>query len=365
MINKLVFENLKHRWVRTVLSAIVIGVQVTTILTLVGLSRGMLQNSAERARGVGADIWLKPEGASAFTLSSAQVNEKFTALVSKQPHVKMALGVIIVPVFGFTTMAGVDLNKFVQMSGGFRYLDGGPIERPDDIIVDNYYQEQNHVRAGQEIKILNHQWRVAGVVEAGKLSHLIASKDRLQELTGNTGRVTQIVVKVDDPKFTNVVIDHLNNLLKGNLKAISIDELTSIYNINNLPQLKTFINVVIGLSVIVGFLVVFLSMYTAVIERTREIGVLKALGAKPLTIVNILLREALVLAILGSIIGIGLAYGAKALIMTLIPFSLQVVDVPDWWPIAALIAIVGAFLGALYPGVKAAKQDAIEALAYD
>ena len=71
MINKLVFENLKHRWVRTVLSAIVIGVQVTTILTLVGLSRGMLQDSAQRARGVGADIWLKPEGASAFTLSSA------------------------------------------------------------------------------------------------------------------------------------------------------------------------------------------------------------------------------------------------------------------------------------------------------
>lgn len=365
MINKLVFENLKHRWVRTLLSAIVIGVQVTTILTLVGLSRGMLEDSARRARGVGADIWLKPEGAGAFTLSSAQINEKFVSLVSKQPHVKMALGVVIAQVFGFTTMAGVDLDRFVLMSGGFKYLEGGPITKPDDVIVDSYYQQQNRTKVGQIITLLNHKWRVAGVVEAGQLSHLIASKDRLQDLTGNSGRVTQIVVKVDDPKNTNLVVSQLNSLLKGNLHAVSVDELTSIYTVNSLPQLKTFINVVIGLSIVVGFLVVFLSMYTAVIERTREIGILKALGAKPFTILNLLVRETLVLALLGCIIGIALAYAAQALIMGLIPFSLQVVSVPDWWPKAALIAIAGALLGAIYPGVKAAKQDAIEALSYD
>jgi putative ABC transport system permease protein len=153
--------------------------------------------------------------------------------------------------------------------------------------------------------------------------------------------------------------------LKGNLRAVSIDELTSLYSVNSLPQLKTFINVVIGLSIVVGFLVVFLSMYTAVIERTREIGILKALGAKPSTILSLLIRETLVLAIFGSIIGIALAYAAQALIMGLIPFSLQVISVPDWWPIATLIAIIGSLLGAIYPGVKAAKQDAIEALAYD
>lgn len=335
------------------------------MLTLVGLSRGMLEDSARRARGVGADIWLKPEGAGAFTLSSAQINEKFVNLVSKQPHVTMALGVVIAQVFGFTTMAGVDFDKFVLMSGGFRYLEGGPITKPDDILVDNYYQQQNKIKAGQIVTLLNHKWRVAGVVEEGKLSHLITSEDRLQDLTGNAGRVTQIVVKVDNPKNTGIVIKQLNDLLKGNLRAVSVDELTSLYSVNSLPQLKTFINVVIGLSIVVGFLVVFLSMYTAVIERTREIGILKALGAKPLTILNLLIRETLVLALLGCVIGIGLAYAAQALIMSLIPFSLQVVSVPDWWPKAALIAIAGALLGAVYPGIKAAKQDAIEALAYD
>jgi putative ABC transport system permease protein len=106
-------------------------------------------------------------------------------------------------------------------------------------------------------------------------------------------------------------------------------------------------------------------MYTAVLERTREIGILKALGAQPATIVGILVREALVLALAGCIAGILLSFGAKALIMSLVPASLQVVSVPDWWPKAAGIAIVGALLGAIYPGLKAARQDAIEALAYD
>ncbi len=365
MINKLVLENLKHRWVRTVLSAIVIGVQVTLLLTVVGLSQGMLEDSANRARGVGADIWLKPEGASAFAMSSAWVSEKYTAFVVKQPHVRMAIGVVIQPIFGFTSMAGVDFDQFAQMTGGVRYLAGGPIKAPDDILIDDYYQRQYKIKVGQAIKLLNHDWRVTGVVESGKLSHLIVSKTRLQELTGNTGRVSQIVVKIDNPANTQAVITQLNTALKGDLHAVSISEFSSVFSINNIPQLKAFINVVIGLSISVGFLVVFLSMYTAVLERTREIGILKALGATPLTILNILIRETVVLAIVGSVIGILLTYAAKSAIMTIAPAYLQVADVPNWWPVAAAIALVGALLGALYPGIKAAKQDAIEALAYD
>jgi putative ABC transport system permease protein len=65
------------------------------------------------------------------------------------------------------------------------------------------------------------------------------------------------------------------------------------------------------------------------------------------------------------LIGILLSFGAKALIMSLMPASLQVANVPDWWPRAAAIALTGALLGAIYPGLKAARQDAIEALAYE
>ena len=73
-------------------------------------------------------------------------------------------------------------------------------------------------------------------------------------------------------------------------------------------------------------------MYTAVLERTREIGILKALGAKPWTILDLLIREAILLALVGWVIGIILALVIRTLIVSMFPASLNVVNVPDWWP---------------------------------
>ena len=122
---------------------------------------------------------------------------------------------------------------------------------------------------------------------------------------------------------------------------------------------------IVGIAVAIGFVFVFLSMYTAVLERTREIGILKALGASPSFIVNILLRESLFLALLGAVTGIFFSYGTRYLFLAMIPASMQQKITPDWWPRVILIAILGALLGTIYPGLKAAKQDAIEALSYD
>ena len=367
MINKLVIENLRHRWVRTFLCALVVGVQVMSILTLMGLSRGMLQDSADRAKGTGADIFLKPDTQGTFSFSSGQIEEKFVPFLARQPHVIGAVGVLIQPVELITTMNGVDIPEFAKMSSGFRFLKGGPPQAPDDLIVDNYYAEQNKLHIGSTVKLLNHNWRVCGIVQGGVLGHLIVQLSTLQRLTANANppRVSQILLKLDDPKLTNQTVNQLNNLLKGNLRAISLEDLESQFNVSNIPQLRAFIGVITVLAVVVGFLVVFLSMYTAVIERTREIGILKALGAKPVTILDILVREAVVLALLGCLIGIVLSFASKGLITGLMPASLRVINVPDWWPIAAAIALGGALLGAIYPGLKAARQDAIEALAYE
>jgi len=145
----------------------------------------------------------------------------------------------------------------------------------------------------------------------------------------------------------------------------SIDEFTSLFSVQNIPGLKAFIGVIVGLSVVVGFLVVFLSLYTAVLERTREIGILKSLGASRGYILSVLMRETALLAVVGTIAGIVFTYGARAVIMNLVPASLTQKMVPDWWPIAGLIALTGAVLGAAYPGWKAVNQDAIEALSYE
>ena len=148
------------------------------------------------------------------------------------------------------------------------------------------------------------------------------------------------------------------------LKIYSMEEFASLISVDNIPMLRTFIRVIVGLGLLVGFLVVFLSMYNAVLERTREIGILKSMGASPGYILNILLREAILLSVIGSVVGILFTYLTRWAMNALVP-SMTTVIVPNWWPIASGIAIGGSLIGAIYPGLKAAKQDAVEALAYD
>jgi putative ABC transport system permease protein len=355
LITKLVVENLKHRWIRTLLSAMAVGVQVTMILTLVGLSFGMIDDFTQRSKGVGADILIRPPGSSIIGLSASPIPEKLLDFVRGIPHVGLATGTTVHPIGGTNTVTGIDLASFEKMSGGFRYLEGGPFQEPDDVVVDAYWAKQQKLKAGSRTTFMNREWRVAGIVEPGKLARLFLPIKRLQDLSANTGKLSMIYVKLDDPSNLASTIAAIKKELPD----------YQIYSIEEFVSLVSFIYVVIGVSVIVGFLVVFLSMYTAVLERTREIGILKALGATPSMILGILVRETVFLSVIGTLAGIIFTYGTRWAIMSYVPGSLTQVIVPEWWPISALVSLTGSLLGALYPGWKAARQDAIEALSYE
>jgi len=334
------------------------------ILTLEGLSHGMLEDQARRSRGIGADILIRASTATFLSLGEA-FTDKYLPFVRKQPHVALATGALVRPTGPLTTVTGLDLPAFEKMSGSFRFLSGGTYREPGDIIVDEYYARQYRLRVGDTMQMLNRRWRVSGIFEQGKIARIIVPLGLLQDLTGNTGKINVIYIKLDNPAHTDEVIDSLKAHGMESLKINSMEEIQSLYTVKNVPMLPEFTAVVIGLGVVVGFLVVFLSMYTAVLERTREIGVLKALGASPGFVLNVLVRETTLLAVLGSALGILLTYGTRWLIMTFWPGSLIQAIVPEWWPIAAGIAIAGALLGAAWPGLKAARQDAIEALSYE
>jgi putative ABC transport system permease protein len=363
LTNKLVFENLKHRPVRTLLGVLIIGIQVMIILALVGLSQGTLNEQAQRARGVGADIVIRPPASSVIGMSVG-MREGVVARVAEQPHVAAAAGVLQQGTDLFNYVTGLDLAQFDKLSGGFHFVSGGPFQGPNDVMVDDFYAKQHDYRIGQTITLLKNPWRICGIYRPGMLARVVVPLATLQSLTANSGKVTMIYVKLDKPAQIEAVEADLRGLLKD-YQINSMEEFTSLYSVSNIPMLKEFTVVVIGLGVLVGFLAVFLSMYTAVLERTREIGILKALGASPGYVMNILLRETALLALGGSILGILLSYVTRFLIFTFAPATLTQSIVPPWWPIAGAIAIVGALLGALYPGLKAARQDPIEALSYD
>jgi len=361
---KLVIENLKHKPMRSLLSFLGIGVPVTLILTLVGLANGMLQDSQNRARGVGADLVVRGSNTtSVINMGPPSINEAYVTFLTTIPHVTMAMGVISNMVDFPTVMSGVDQQQFDLMSGGFEYVAGGGLSGPDDILVDRLYAAQKGLHVGQDISLMNHTWHLVGIFEGGKLTRLVVQFKTLQQLDHIPGQVSQIYVKLDNPANDDAVARDIES--KANLKVNTMDEFVALFSVNNIHGVKEFIYVIMGLGVGIGFLTVCLSMYMAVLQRTREIGILKSLGASKSFILRIILAEAVVLAIGGTVIGILMSYGAWWLIRTFVPASLPMIIMYVWWPIAGGVALVGALLGALFPGMSAARHDPIEALAYE
>ena len=187
----------------------------------------------------------------------------------------------------------------------------------------------------------------------------------MQDLIGAEDHVSVFYIKVDDPANDGEVEKAIEAIPGMETYSVrSMPEYLSTMTPDNLPGFDLAIKVVIGVAVVVGFLVIFQSMYTAVMERTREIGILKSLGASKWYIVNVVLRETVLLAIAGIVLGIIISLVTRRVIM----FERPVLDLfwsNEWVLRAALIAVVGALAGALYPAFKAAQRDPIDALAYE
>lgn len=365
MIAKLVIENVRHRPIPTLLSILLIGVPVTLILVLVGLSHGLVNDSQKRALGVGADIVLRAPGSSLMTMSGANIPEELVPKLAGFPHVAFATGVVTQSAGGLLeTATGIDAAAFARMSGGFQYVSGGSFRSRNDIILDRYYAEQKKLRAGGTIHLLNRDWNVAGVVEPGKLSHIFVRIDVLQDLFSTPHMISQIYLKLDDPSNTDAEIAYLKSELRG-YPIYSMRDVIAMTSVDAVPMLATFTNVIIGIGVLIAFVVVCLSMYMAVLQRTREIGILKAIGAPKDFILRIILAEALIMGLGGTVLGILMSYGARGLLHALVPSSLPQAIVYRWWPISGGIALGAALLGALYPGMSAARKDPIAALSYE
>jgi putative ABC transport system permease protein len=364
VISKLVAANLSQRPVRTLLSVLLIAIPVTLMLTLVGLSHGFVNDSSQRTRGIGADIIVRSPDSHIGTVGLSNMPVKLIDRLEKIPHVAFGTGVASHLVSGWTTVSGIDPPAFERMSGKFVFREGHSFEKPDDILLDTYYAQQAHVHAGNKINLLNRNWNVAGIVEPGKLAHIFLPLSVLQDLDGTPGKVAQIYLKLDNPANTNSVIEEIKNLLPG-YNVYGVEELVSLTSVDNVPFLRPLLNVIIGVAVLIGAAVASLSMYMAVQQRTREIGILKSLGASKVLVLRIILMEALFLGLGGSILGVGFSFLSRWALAKLVPASLPQAIVPEWWPIAGAIAMGAAILGALYPGMLAARQDPIQALAYE
>jgi putative ABC transport system permease protein len=368
MINKMVVANVAHRPVRSVISIVAIALEVTLILLIVGLCYGIMNDNKNRTAGIGADVIVQPPGSSFLSgISGAPVSVKVAHVIRRMPHVKVVSPVIwqIATGGGLEVIDGIDINTFQALGGPFHYLEGGPFQGPDDVLVDDYIARQKHVKVGDPMTILNQPFRVSGIIENGRGARKFVPMKTLQDLEGAENKASVFYVKLDDPANADQVVKAVKAQPgMENYSVLSTQDYLSMMTPSNLPGFRPFIGVVIGVSVIIGFLVIFQAIYTAVMERTREIGILKSLGASKFYIVNVVLRETLVLAIAGIIVGIVVSLLARIGIQQRWPL-VHIDKSGEWMLASAGIAIVGATLGAIYPAYKAAQKDPIDALAYE
>jgi len=367
MMNKMVVANLVHRPTRSIVTTSAIALEVTMILLVVALFYGLLNGSKESQVGVGADLMVMPPGSTGLiAMSGAPISIKIAGVLRRVPHVAAA-----VPVYWafsqkpLEIVYGVDLDSYNQLPPPFRYISGTPFQGPNDVIVDDFFAEMNHKKVGDTIEAFNNTFRICGIVPHGKGGRKFFPLATLQGVFGNEDKVSVFYLKLDNPANMGQVekaIQEIPGMEKYSVR--SMQEYLSMMTPDNLPGFQIAIEIVIGVAVVVGFLVIFQSMYTAVMERTREIGILKSMGASKLYIINVVLRETILLAVVGIVAGILISMATRRIIMFERPV-LRLFWSNVWVIRATIIALCGALAGALYPALKAAQRDPIEALAYE
>lgn len=368
MMGELIVRNLLHRPVRTLIGVMAIAVEVALVVLIVGLTSGLLTETAKRIEGIGADIMLQPPAASIFLgFSGSPMPIKIADKLRELKYVQAVAPALLQ--FNSTgsveVVYGIDPDSFRAVSGGFVFLAGHDLQAPDEVLVDDWAARAKHLKVGDTYNLFNNNWRVAGIVEHGKGSRIFVPISTLQELVGAHEKASIFLIKCTRPEHTEDVMEDMRRA--ENFPGYTIrplKDLLSLMTSTNIPGLQVFIDAMIALAVSIGLLVIFLTMYTTVVERTRDIGVLKSLGANSRFIVRALLLESALLCMGGIVAGVGLSYAVRAAFLAGFP-TLSILITPAWIARAGAIALVGTVVGASYPAWVASKKDAVEALTFD
>jgi putative ABC transport system permease protein len=369
----LVLANLRARPVRSASSVFGIALGVVLILLTVGLARGMLASSGEREGNLNAELlFLPPSG-----LGAGVTTAPLTLPVGYARAIRGIEGVAEVsPVaryvrsgargIGFELIEGVALARDEEIASysdltGIRVVRGRTLSGQNEILVDASRARDPETVLGARVELLGESFEVVGVYEPEVGARVKMPLAKMQSLLGAPDRCSWILVKVEAGASAEAVARAIDERFPGN-QVVFTRDIPGMWA-RGIPSLTVFLNVVVALSVTISGLTIFLSLYTAVTERTREIGILKSMGGSKGFILWTIESEAMVLSLLGIALGGAVTVILRWLIMA--RTSLVVELAPSWLLGTAGLAVLGGMAGALYPALKAAHQDPVEALSYE
>jgi putative ABC transport system permease protein len=363
-MDSLVTSNILQRPLRSIISVVGVALGVALVMLFTGLARGMSDDLQRRSANLRAEIIFTRPGSIQLTSSSTNLSTKYIDRLRQIEGVESATPVIryLYPSggVGVDQVEGVEWADFARMNS-IQLVQGRGPEQPDEVVIDETKARRNHP-VGSSLKIFGDRlYRVVGIYapESGARAKLTLAS--LQETLEAPGKCTYILIKVTNPAEQVIVAQRIDRELPGNKVQFTRDVFTSIET--SIPNLGIFLRVLVGLAAIISALVVMLAMYTTITERTREIGILKAMGASRRYIISEIEREALVISALGLVLGFAMAMGTGFVIHKTTSLIFEF----GWrWALAAgAIGLLGGGVGAFYPALKAANLDPVNALAYE
>ncbi len=397
---KLATKNLRQRGLRSWLTMLGIFISVATIFVLVSLSLGLQKAVEEQFEILGADkFFIQP--ATGFlgppgSVGSVLLTEDDVEFISKLQGVKdysfFVAGNAKVEFSGETRYMMVwgippeHMDVYNEMSS-FKIEDGRNLEKRDknSIVLGNLHKTGNvlgkQVDVGDKLTINEGDFKVRGIL--GLIGNpeddrmILIDIESFRELFDVPERVDYIMVQIDEEEDILEVAERVENKLRKSRGVTEKNQDFIIFTPEELLEsfgdilaiITSFLGGVAAISLLVGAIGIANTMYTSVLERTKEIGVMKAIGAKNSDIMWIFLIESGLLGLAGAGIGIGLGYGIGKTIeyiaINQLNITLLQIATPVWL-IGGCLGfgfLIGAISGTL-PAVQASKTNVVDALRY-
>ncbi|NPV85507.1 MAG: ABC transporter permease [Anaerolineae bacterium] len=361
-------QSLWQRLTRTLLTLSVISLTVGNILAMDALMEGMAKEFTGLATGSDVEIMVRQADVSDTSLSA--LDSSVGAKIAAIPNVAHVSGMLLTAVMlpetgGFFIIQGYAPNEYAIRR--FKITNGETLKNNRQMIIGRLIAQALKKQVGDSIELSGVRFRIVGIFETGigweEMGGVMTLRDA-QTFMGRPRKVTMYAVKVAESARPEEVVEQINRKIPEAYAALSGDFVEQMPDMQNTRAMMLGISL---LAIVVGGMAVMNTMLMAVLERTREIGVLRAVGWRRLAILGIIVRESLIMALIGGALGVVFAF-LLALILKLIPDVREMVSF--LWTLkvffrALLVTLILGTIGGLYPAYRATRLHPVEALRYE
>ena len=362
-------QNLWQRPTRTMLTFGAIAITVGSVMAMEAILRGAAGQMNDMAVGSDAHIMLRQANVADTGLSA--IDERIGDQIAALPRVEAVSGMILTALLlpgdrlGFFLLEGYAPGDFALER--FRIVDGRPLSGNHQIIVGRRMAEAMNTNVGETLDLAGHRYKVVGIYESDigweEIGGIVSLREA-QVFAGRPHNVTLYAVRVRELSQARKVVEEINDRfaeVHASLAGEFADEMP------DMERASVMLNGISLLAILVGGVGVLNTMLMAVHERTREIGVLRALGWRQRAVLGLILREAVILGLLGALGGMVIAFLLPPA-MALLPY-MEGTLAPQWsWDVfarAIVVSLALGLVGGLYPALRATRLRPVEALRYE